>query len=84
MSDIPLGVLTMMQKFPEYKRVIQHLSKINDEFLTLCEDYRVCVEALRYWNISESDQATLRAREYQALLKELEDEIMLMMGDFKC
>ena len=80
MSALPSSVFLVIKKFPEHKGVIQRLCKGNDEFLTLCNDYRMCQEALAYWKISESDQAPLRVNEYQSLLKELENEILMNMN----
>ena len=83
MPVIPSSVFLVIKKFPEHKGEIQRLFKSDDEFLTLCDDYRMCKEALAYWNISDSDQAPLRVNEYQLLLKELENEILLSVNDFK-
>ena len=83
MPIIPSSVSLVIKRFPEHKGVIQRLSNSNYEFLTLCEDYRMCKEALAHWNISDSDQAPLRIKEYRLLMKELEDEILLNMNDLK-
>ena len=80
MPVIPSSVLLVIKKFPEHKAVIQRLFRSNDEFLTLCDDYRMCKEALAYWNISASNQAPSRADEYQSLLKELETEILMSLN----
>ena len=45
------------------------------EFLTLCEDYDVCVDALRYWAKSEKSEAETRVNEYHTLVRELQEEI---------
>ena len=83
MPVIPSSVLLVIKKFPEYKGVIQRLFKSNNEFLILCEDYRMCKEALAYWKISISNQAPLRVKEYQSLLEELKNEILLDINNFK-
>ncbi len=83
MPVIPSSVFFVMKKFPEDRAVIQRLFKSDDEFLMLCDDYWRCKEALVYWNMSTSDHAPLRISEYQSLLKELENEIMRTVHDFK-
>ena len=83
MSIIHSSIFLVIKKFPAHKGVIQRLSEYNDEFLTLCEDYRICKEALEYWNLSDSDKAPERCSEYQSLLNELENEILLNVHDFK-
>lgn len=45
------------------------------EFLTLCEDYDACVEALRYWTQSKEPEAKTRVNEYRGLVRELQEEI---------
>jgi len=45
------------------------------EFLTLCEDYDACVDALRYWAKSEAPEAETRVKEYTILVRELKEEI---------
>ena len=83
MSVIPSGVITVIKKFPEHKRVIQHLAEYKDEFLELCEDYRICKAALEHWNLSDSEGAPLRVNEYRSLLEELEHEILVNINDLK-
>jgi len=82
MPVIPSSIFLVIKKFPEHKGAIQRLFKSDDEFLTLCNDYRMCKEALAYWNISNSEQAPLRVSEYQSLLEELENEILLNVHEF--
>ena len=45
------------------------------EFLTLCEDYDACVDALRYWAMAEKPEADTRVKEYHTLIRELQEEI---------
>lgn len=82
MSVIHSGVFTLLKKFPEHRHVVQRLFRSNDEFLTLCEDYRICKEALDHWTLSKLEQAPLRKREYASLLRELEIEILQSVDDF--
>jgi hypothetical protein len=82
MPVIHSSVFLVMKEFPEHKRAIQRLAKREERFLTLCDDYRICKEALAYWKSSESDQAFLRVCEYQSLLAELETEILRSLNAY--
>ena len=46
------------------------------EFLSVCEDYDACIEALRYWAQSNEPEAATRLNEYNTLVRELEEEII--------
>jgi len=83
MTVIHSGVFSVIKSFPEQKDVIKHLIKNKDSFLTLCEDYRVCKEALAHWDLSDAAEAPARSLEYQALLQELEAEIMQNVNEFQ-
>ena len=54
----------------------------NGEFLSLAEDYDICVTALRYWTSSNAPEAERRVIEYQILVKELEEEISDYLNGF--
>ena len=45
------------------------------EFVSLCEDYDDCVNALCYWNRSDAPEAGARVKEYRILVEQLEEEI---------
>ena len=83
MKVIHTGIFSIIKKFPEQKNVIRRLLKKNDSFMTLCEDYRICEEALEHWKLSESDEAPLRRNEYRSLLQELEAEIIQNVKNLK-
>jgi len=83
MTIIHSGVFSVIKSFPEQKDAIKGLLKKKDSFLTLCEDYRICKEALAHWNLSDSEQAPLRIREYRTLLQELKAEIMQNVNEFE-
>jgi hypothetical protein len=72
MNDKPRHIL---EKFREDSHTIAHLIEEDGEFHALCEDYEVCVEALRYWAKSKEPEAETRVNEYRTLIKELEEEI---------
>ena len=83
MTVIHSGVFSVIKSFPEQKGVIKSLLKKKGSFPTLCEDYRICKEALAHWNLSDSEEAPERSREYQSLLQELEAEIMQNVKEFQ-
>lgn len=73
MNDEPRHIL---EKFREDSHTIAHLIEEDGEFHALCEDYEVCVEALRYWEQSKEPEAKNRVNEYRTLTRELEEEIL--------
>lgn len=76
MTVIQPGLFSLFERFPDRKETIKALFEKNESFQTLCDDYRQCAEALRYWNRSSDEDAPARMREYKALLRELEEEIL--------
>ena len=65
----------ILDKFPEKNHTIARLIEEDPEFLSLCEDYDVCVNALRYWEQSKKPEAKTRVNEYRTLAREIEEEI---------
>jgi hypothetical protein len=63
------------ERFPDKKHTIDLLMAKDPEFLTLCEDYDACVDALRYWAKSKQPEAETRVNEYHILVRELQEEI---------
>ena len=76
MTVIHFSLFNILERFPERMEEIKALFKNNESFKTLCEDYRQCAEALQHWNQSLDKDAPARVREYEALLCELEEEIL--------
>lgn len=76
MAVISSSVLFLIRRFPNHKDAIKHLARTDNQFLTLCDDYQKCKEALSYWTDSTSGQATNIASDYISLLQELENEIL--------
>jgi len=76
MTVIQPSLFILFDRFPERKETIKALFKNNESFRTLCEDYRRCGETLDHWNRSLDEDALLRMREYETLLRELEEEIL--------
>ena len=67
---------SILEQFPEKSHTLSLLMVEDPEFLTVCEDYDACVEALRYWAQSSEPEAATRINEYNALVQELEEEIV--------
>lgn len=65
----------ILEQFPEKSHTIAGLLEEDPEFLTLCEDYDTCVNALRYWEQSKEPEAKTRVNEYRTLVREIKEEI---------
>jgi hypothetical protein len=63
------------ERFPEKSHIIELLTDKYPEFLTLCEDYDACVDAMAYWTNSKAPEAKIRVEEYRTFVEELEEEI---------
>jgi hypothetical protein len=50
--------------------------RTSETFQCICQNYQKCSEALSHWTKSKHADAPERQREYTALLKELELEII--------
>jgi hypothetical protein len=83
MTVIQQSLFILFDRFPERKETIKALLKNNESFRTLCEDYRRCTDTLQYWNESLDEDAPARMREYEALLRELEEEILQNVNESK-
>jgi hypothetical protein len=81
MTVIQPSLYMLFDRFPERKETIKALFKNNESFKTLCEDYRRCAEVLQHWNQSLDEDAAARMREYEALLRDLEEEILLNVNE---
>jgi hypothetical protein len=80
MTVIQNSVFQILEIFPDCSNAIKRLYKTNRKFQSVCEDYRVCAEALQHWNHSNKKEALVRRQEYEQLLQELVDEIRLFMN----
>ena len=63
------------ERFPDQKYSIDRLMAREPEFLSLCDDYDACIDALRYWAKSKQPEAETRVNEYHILVRELQEEI---------
>jgi hypothetical protein len=80
MTVIQPGLYSLFERFPDRKQTIKALFEKSESFQTLCDDYRQCAEALQYWNRASDKDAPARTREYKALLRELEEEILQIVA----
>jgi hypothetical protein len=72
----------LMDRFPTHREIIKHLFRKDKTFQTLCSDYQRCCKALDHWNKSDLREASQRREEYDALLLELESEILVILNNF--
>ena len=77
------GLSIALDRFPDRRDAIVQLDRKNETFQTLCNDYRKCELALRYWIQSEKDGAEYRREEYEILQRELEGEILRYLDEFE-
>jgi len=75
MNVIHTAMFLTLERFPDRAEMIKRLFSESEDFQTVCEDFRQCSTALRYWNQSMKADAPARRLEYAALLRELEQEI---------
>ena len=81
MGVINSAIFTILERFPDRKDAVKRLFSANVNFQTLCEDFRQCSEALKYWNQSIKTDAPARREEYEALRRELESEINRFLNE---
>ena len=49
---------------------------IDSEFLSLCDDYDACINALQYWTKSKEPEAENMIDEFRNIVRELEEEVI--------
>jgi hypothetical protein len=69
--------------FPAFRELLESLFRENESFRSLCEDFRVCVQAVDYWCHSAQNRgnASTYCEEYRALLEDLKNELEDMIGE---
>jgi len=70
----------IIERFPDKSHTLSLLMGEDPDFLSMCEDYDACVNALRYWAESEEPEAKTRVHEYRTLIEELEEEITAVLA----
>ena len=81
MAVIKSSLIHVLKRLPEHKDAIRQLFRKNENFQTICDDYRQCAEALDRWNGSTSEVAPARRNEYAELLQDLESEILQTLNE---
>lgn len=81
MAVIKSSLFHVLKRFPEHKDAIHQHFRKNENFQTICDDYRQCAEALDRWNGSTSEEAPARRNEYADLLQDLESEILQTLNE---
>jgi len=71
---------SILERFPKKIHTLTLLMAADPEFLNICEDYEACVKAMRYWARSKEPEAAARINEYNALVRELEEEIIRLVA----
>jgi uncharacterized protein YdcH (DUF465 family) len=64
------------KRFPDQKFSIEQLMAIDSEFLSLCDDYDACINALHYWTKSKEPEAETMIDEFRNIAWELEEEVI--------
>jgi hypothetical protein len=80
---VPPGLLAVCNRFPDRTDTTRQLFTENESFRTLCNDYRKCGTALRYWNRSDTESSDNRRLEYETVQRELEEEIVRFQEEFE-
>ena len=72
-----------MQHFPDHKETLETLYRQNETFISLCEDFYDCVQAMEYWCKSPSGKEHVPelCEEYKALCADLKNEIAKWLAE---
>jgi len=46
------------------------------EFLSVCDDYDACINAIQYWRQSNEPEAAIMIDEFRNIAQELEEEVV--------
>ena len=49
---------------------------IDSEFLSLCDDYDACINAIQHWTESKEPEAEIMIDEFRDIARELEEEVI--------
>jgi len=64
------------KRFSDQKYSIDQLMTKDSEFLSLCDDYDACINALQYWTKSKEPEAESMIDEFRNIVRELEEEVI--------
>lgn len=73
----------VLEKFPEYRLLIEELYRESDSFRSLCEDFTECLEIIRNIDYSECIIRAGYKQEYETLLQELEEELFAKLSKYE-
>ena len=76
MAILRMGFHSVMKRFPAYEDTIMRCHREDETFKSMCRDFTKCCEALRRWTKSASEESPARREEYEALMQDLEMEIL--------
>lgn len=65
----------VLDRFGDQRPLLTLRMAEDPEFYALCQEYEMCVDALRYWSTADVPEAVARIEEYRNLVRELEAEI---------
>lgn len=71
-------IVKVCQLFPDETYLVLRLARSNEEFLSLCEEYELAVDALHQLEGRENHVAAdlIHVAEYRALIEELKIDLM--------
>ena len=64
------------ERFADQKYSIDRLMARDPEFISLCDDYDACINALQYWAQSKDPEAGTMVDEFRDIARELEEEVI--------
>ena len=64
------------KRFSDQKYSIDQLMAKDSEFLSLCDDYDACINAIQYWTKSKESEAENMIDEFRNIVRELEEEVI--------
>ena len=64
------------KRFPDQKYSIDKLMARDPEFLSLCDDYDACINAIEYWGKFNEPEAEIMIDEFRTIARELEEEVV--------
>jgi len=80
MTMISVNIFRVVNRFPGHKSGIIRRFIDDGTFREVCEDYLTCLDALEHWQQSDRAESASRKKEYEMLLGELEEEIILNLN----
>ena len=81
MKKIHTDLFAVINRFPDRKEIIKKLFLKSKAFQGMCEDYRLCQDALDFWTRSENKNAAKPREDYSVLINELEAEIIRKLDE---